>query len=354
MCTGQQMCLFSPDDEASFITMHNALCMGAWDITPMAHDVLMLVAKKYKELHEIQVGTESNPKLEYIDLKISEIVGYGANDRMYKHARNLLNELRSAGVTMAHNLTPGELELEGIAIFCGRMWYSEKKDRLRIALNKDLKDFFEELGANYTKLFITEMLSLPNTLYSKIAYQFFKSLEFKRQFEISIEALLRTFGCTEKYPKWNDFEKRVLKPSVDDINERTSLHFKYEPQHGQYNKVNAVRFWYQSPEKLFPPQQETKQVTEQKAKPEIKTQREEKQGQELKYQFKARPGTAVFKVDDLTVKSNGFIEGCYEYVKEHGEWIGEKGNKVARFPTKSAADEFMRVCEQCGLKANWN
>lgn len=353
MCTGQQMSLFSPDDEASFITMHNALCLGAWEITPTAHNVLMLVAKKYKELHEIQ-HAEDNPKLEYVDLKISEIVGYHANKRMYEHARDMLYELRAAGVVMAHNLTPGELELEGISIFCGRMWYSEKKDRLRIALNQGLKDFFEELGGNYTKLYITEILSLPNTLYSKIAYQFFKSLEFKRQFEISIEALTRCFNCHKKYNNWYDFNRWVLAPSVKDINERTSLHFKYEPQRGKYNKVTTVRFWYQSPEKLFPPQQETKQVTEQKAKPEIKTQREEKQEQDLKYQFKARPGTAVFKVDDLTVKSNGFIEGCYEYVKAHGEWIGEKGNKVARFPTKSAADEFMRVCEQCGLKANWN
>lgn len=346
----QQLSVFPPDDPANYITMHNALCMGAWEITPTAHRVLMLVAEKYKELHEIQTGTETNPKLEYIDLKISEIVGYGANKRMYEHARNMLNELRASGVIMAHDLTPGELELESIAIFCGRMWYSEKKDRLRIALNKDLKDFFEELGANYTKLFITEMLSLPNTLYPKLAYQFFKSLEFKRQFEISTDALIKTFNCVDKYKNWHDFNKWVLAPSVAAINKYTSLHFKYEPQHGKFNKVNAVRVWYQSPEKLFPP----KAAAQQLPKPEKQTQREEQQAQEFQYEFKARAGTIVYRVDDLSVKSNGFIEGCYEYVKEHGEWIGPRGDKVAHFKTKEAADAYMKLCEDCGIKVNWN
>ena len=124
--------------------------------------------------------------------------------------------------------------------------YNEKSGRLKFLLNPRLKKYLLELGNVYTQYELWNILSLKSK-YSIRLYEIFRSYAFQSFVKIELERL-KGLLCAESYGRFADFERRVLKKSLDEINKLTDLEVCYEPirygkgKCGKGSKVVSIAF----------------------------------------------------------------------------------------------------------------
>ncbi len=84
----------------------------------------------------------------------------------------------------------------------------------------DLKGYFASNTEEYMKLTSSHAISL---------YLLFRSNEFKNKVQsYYIEELKKHLGVEKNYDRWDDFKKRVLDPSIEQLNKETNYFFTYE------------------------------------------------------------------------------------------------------------------------------
>lgn len=116
----------------------------------------------------------------------------------------------------------------------------------------------------FTKLDLQDF-NLFNSKFSLVILEFLKQYEkLKNIPEVSIDELRRITDTTKKYPNFSDFEKRVLKVAVSEINETTNYNVSYElvtKYTSRRPKVSAVQFYLtKKAEASTTPKQEVQQA----------------------------------------------------------------------------------------------
>lgn len=116
----------------------------------------------------------------------------------------------------------------------------------------------------FTKLELQEF-NLFKSKFSLVILEFLKQYEkLKNIPEVSIDELRRITDTTKKYPNFSDFEKRVLKIAVSEINESTNYNVSYElvtKYTSRRPKVSAVQFYLtKKAEASTTPKQEVQQA----------------------------------------------------------------------------------------------
>ena len=105
-----------------------------------------------------------------------------------------------------------------------------------------LAPFILELRKGFTLYEIRNFLRL-DSLYAKKLYRFLKKLQKYGRVEVPIEEIRFFLEVEDKYKDFYLFELYVLKPSVEEINEKTDLYVEYETKReGKGNKVIALIF----------------------------------------------------------------------------------------------------------------
>ena len=115
----------------------------------------------------------------------------------------------------------------------------------------------------FTKLELQEF-NLFNSKFSLIILEFLKQYEkLKNIPEVSIDELRRITDTQKKYPNFSDFEKRVLKVAVSEINESTNYDVSYElvtKYTSRRPKVSAVQFYLTKKAEATTPKQEVQEA----------------------------------------------------------------------------------------------
>jgi len=62
------------------------------------------------------------------------------------------------------------------------------------------------------------------------------------EFEIELNELKRIFRVNENYERFYDFEKNVLKPILNDVNEFTEYFLTYDKIKNSSNKIDKIKF----------------------------------------------------------------------------------------------------------------
>ncbi|NMA58770.1 replication initiation protein [Clostridium cochlearium] len=100
---------------------------------------------------------------------------------------------------------------------------------LELYIDKDLIPYVLNLKKHFTQYQIENILRL-NSRYSIRLYEIMKRWEFteKKEVEINLEELRNYLGVEEKYSRFYDFERWVLKVAKEEINKYTDLEIDYE------------------------------------------------------------------------------------------------------------------------------
>lgn len=110
-----------------------------------------------------------------------------------------------------------------------------------LQISPDMAPYLLELRRNYTTLELAWMLQFRGT-YSIRAYTYLKSRHYDKlhpySFKISVEDMRAVLGVSG-YPKWKDFNKRVLCPAFSEINEKSDMRAEYKTVYTK-NKVTDL------------------------------------------------------------------------------------------------------------------
>lgn len=101
----------------------------------------------------------------------------------------------------------------------------------------------ENLG--YLRYRLANVINLTSR-YSYVLYLYLESNRFRHSWEVDLDDLKELLRCSaDSYSSYKVFNDRILKKSQKELNEKTTLHFDYEPVKAG-RTVKAVRFTLQS------------------------------------------------------------------------------------------------------------
>lgn len=125
------------------------------------------------------------------------------------------------------------------ASFITSALYKKGTDIIEIGLSTEVRPFYVDLNARYTKVQLEAAISL-NSAYAKRMYELlcmFKNMKDKtfRRNLIELKTMLNIIDQKtgkDSYPNWTIFKQKILDISAKEINGHTDLTFTYEPIYG--------------------------------------------------------------------------------------------------------------------------
>lgn len=103
----------------------------------------------------------------------------------------------------------------------------EGEGKIILRFDKSLKPELLQLKKLFTQYQLKNVLKLSGS-YSIRIYELLKQYEKIRKREFKIENLKEILGINEEYSRFYDFERYVLKPAREEINEKTDIFIDYE------------------------------------------------------------------------------------------------------------------------------
>lgn len=191
----------------------------------------------------------SDSKCDEITITVKELcdmLGYDYHSGNFdKNIVRALTDFRKCGIDIASTDENGNLKYIGLNFFkkitvedniCSFEW----NDILaKNGLLGELTERYYQLGDNYLNL---------RSSYSQILYELFMSYKnyerrYNKQVEVSVESLKRTLNIenTKTYNNFNDFNKLLLKKSINEINISTSLEVTYRTKR-KGRKIDSILF----------------------------------------------------------------------------------------------------------------
>lgn len=135
---------------------------------------------------------------------------------------------------------------EGKEIECLVQWFSLieiEKDSgiIRLEFHQNLKPYLLELSDRfYTSYELQNVLSFKSA-YSIRLYELFKSLSNNESWFFTVDSLKEYLNCQEKYSVFKDFKRRILDPSLKEINHYSDLVITYKTEKNG-RKISRVIF----------------------------------------------------------------------------------------------------------------
>lgn len=191
----------------------------------------------------------SDSKCDEITITVKELcdmLGYDYHSGNFdKNIVRALTDFRKCGIDIASTDENGNLKYIGLNFFkkitvedniCSFEW----NDILaKNGLLGELTERYYQLGDDYLNL---------RSSYSQILYELFMSYKnyerrYNKQVEVSVESLKRTLNIenTKTYNNFSDFNKLLLKKSINKINNSTSLEVTYRTKR-KGRKIDSILF----------------------------------------------------------------------------------------------------------------
>lgn len=117
--------------------------------------------------------------------------------------------------------------------------YLKGKGTVCISFAKPLKQYLIKLTERFTQYELYNIMALKSK-YAIRLFELFKSYSYQREKEFEIDELKLLLNATN-YKNFNDLRKRVLEPSLKEINHFTELDIKYITK-TKGRKVVSVKF----------------------------------------------------------------------------------------------------------------
>lgn len=130
--------------------------------------------------------------------------------------------------------------------------YSDKAGFIKIYFNPEIEGYLHNLKNNFTTYYINQICHFKR-FYSVRFYELAimnlnKSKNTKSSFKIDIKDLRDILDINEKYPRFVSFRKRVIEPSIQEINSLSDIKVTFEVKK-EGRKPSEILFLIQSSKK---------------------------------------------------------------------------------------------------------
>ena len=106
--------------------------------------------------------------------------------------------------------------------------------------NAARKYIYNLSSIKYIKMSLLRLVSFDSR-HAYAMYQYLNANSYRSHWDVDLYELKSMLGVQGKYPQYRDFNKRVLQPALEEINEKTELTYSFEPLLKR-GKVRQIRF----------------------------------------------------------------------------------------------------------------
>lgn len=121
--------------------------------------------------------------------------------------------------------------------------YKKGSGMVELEFSPRLKPYMLKLNSMFTQYKLDNILSMKSK-YAPRIYEILKCNEFKKQgyIEIDIDELRKLLKVENVYPRYNDFKRKVIEKSQEELEEKTDIKFKIE-EIKTGRKVTSIKFF---------------------------------------------------------------------------------------------------------------
>lgn len=170
-----------------------------------------------------------------VDIKtLNALIDLSPTERDSFHLKKVLDNLATLPATV--------MDVDGNIIMT--TWFdfirvSSDGDSFIFQIQSILKPFLMELTGQFAIYQLGYILSMKSSHAMRL-YDFLKTIAYKNTYEVPLDELRQYLGLVEfnddgeiigyRLPTYKEFNRQVLKPCIDQINEKTDLMVSYEPR----------------------------------------------------------------------------------------------------------------------------
>lgn len=180
--------------------------------------------------------------------KIPDEIKIYANDYAHqwdinpKYAYDQLKEARNNLYDRSIRLVHEDGEVEDFR-WVYNAKYKDGEGYIKLSFSPTVAPYLSQLKGYFTSFHLNQIRSFK----SGHAIRLFELLmQFKKNgwFDESVDKLKFMFGVEDNYPRWADFQRRVIKPAVKEINNESNYTVKYETKK-RGRRINRVVFYFE-------------------------------------------------------------------------------------------------------------
>lgn len=188
------------------VNKSNDLIRAYYDLS-ITEQKIILIAISYIE----------DPECRIVNIPLSSYKKYlGLESFNYEHFDKILKSLRQNTITIAKtDKNTGEISEGVITGFVDSI--KIKDSIISVNFNKDIWDYLINLKKDYTKYQLTYVLKLKSK-HSIRLFELLKSYEYLSGHTIKVNELRQYLYLDDKYPRYNDLDKKILEPAINEIN----------------------------------------------------------------------------------------------------------------------------------------
>ncbi|MGX2968500.1 replication initiation protein [Ursidibacter sp. B-7004-1] len=184
------------------------------------------------------VFNPKNPSKRGFDFTVADFCNHFPDvnpDIAYTQVRNAILKISKRWVTLVDN----EQELTEVALIHKRSYF-KKEGRFYIEFHDELIPYISELHDNYTKYQLVNIGAFSSTHAIRL-YELCSQYRDTGWRQTPLDDLKIWLQVSDKYPRYNSFNQRVLTPAVTEINAKSDLLVDVEPiKRGRI--IHALKF----------------------------------------------------------------------------------------------------------------
>ena len=181
------------------------------------------------------------PLIEFEMVDLKRVLGLRKEDKNDGYYKNVLKGLMEPRVWVRLKDDRGEYATPFSWIDPNEFRYYFRDGHISLKLNNKLKPFLSQLKV-YTEYEIRYIMNMKGA-YSTALYELLKSWSTAKVKEFEVEYLRdKLDATTSSYNNFNNFRKKVLEPSISEINKHTDLDVSYIEKAKRGRKILTLEF----------------------------------------------------------------------------------------------------------------
>jgi plasmid replication initiation protein len=214
----EELTLFGNEGEKKprrWVTVSNEMIMARLDWNIMMHRILMVLISQIDSKNDEQFRTQRVPVRRIRDM--AQVTQKSIHEEAAEAASKLVRE-------PIEFWSADKRDYEGYPIFA-KCKYESRQGMIEAKFNEDARPFLLQLRKHFTQYRLEQAIPL-STPYAIRTYEVSKMIERpdeRRSRQIPVERFRSMFKLEHKYKRHCDMRRRVIDPSVKEVNEKTDV-----------------------------------------------------------------------------------------------------------------------------------
>ena len=199
------------------VVKSNQVIEASYRLSVVEQRVVLLAIAKIPKMCEVSDD-------EIYTVSVQDLQALGVHEKTaYRDLKEAVNRLYERSISL--DIDDKLIKMRWVQ----RIEFTENQSIVALRFSKDILPFISNVKANFTQYMLSEVSKMQGA-YSVRVYELLVQYKTTGERSISIEDFRFMLDLGTRYKQFNDLLKRVIEPSVDEINEQSDLKVTATPQ----------------------------------------------------------------------------------------------------------------------------